>query len=400
MRASPLSIFLVFLRLGCTSFGGPIAHFGYFRADLVAKRQWLTEASFADIVALCQFMPGPASSQAGMAIGLLRGGPLGMLAAWLGFTLPSALAMTAFAYGVGVMGDLSGAGWLRGLKLVAVAVVAQAVWGMARTLAPDRDRASLAVAACLICLAVPSSLGQIGAILLGAGLGTALLPRVATPRVESASVSVHIPRGVAIALLVAFFVLLLGLPWLADASGNPAIRVVDSFYRAGSLVFGGGHVVLPLLQASVVQPGWVDPDMFLAGYGAAQAMPGPLFTFAAFLGAVETSGPNGWIGALVATVSIFASSFLLVGGLMPFWDGLRHRPNVRAALRGVNAAVVGVLLAALFNPIWTGTIHGSADFGFALVAFLLLTVWKLPPWCVVAIGAFVGWDMAAMGLFG
>jgi chromate transporter len=298
------------------------------------------------------------------------------------------------------MGDLSGAGWLHGLKLVAVAVVAQAVWGMARTLAPDRDRASLAVAACLICLAVPSSLGQIGAILLGAGLGMALLPRVATPHVESASVSVHIPRGVAIALLVAFFVLLLGLPWLADASGNPAIQLVDSFYRAGSLVFGGGHVVLPLLQASVVQPGWVDPDMFLAGYGAAQAMPGPLFTFAAFLGAVETSGPNGWIGALVATVSIFASSFLLVGGLMPFWDDLRHRPNVRAALRGVNAAVVGVLLAALFNPIWTGTVHGSADFGFALVGFLLLTVWKLPPWCVVAIGAFVGWDMAAMGLFG
>jgi chromate transporter len=400
MRSSPFGIFLVFLKLGCTSFGGPIAHLGYFRAELVARRQWLTEATFADIVALCQFMPGPASSQTGMAIGLLRGGPLGMLAAWLGFTLPSAVLMTGFAYWVGTLGDLSNAGWLHGLKLVAVAVVAQAVWGMARTLAPDRERATLAVAACLLCLATQSSIGQIGAITLSAVVGVALLPRVSVPCIEAEALRVRVPRPLAALLLAVFFVLLFGLPWLAALSDSRAIALVDTFYRAGALVFGGGHVVLPLLQASVVPPGWVDPDTFLAGYGATQAMPGPLFTFAAFLGAVAQPGPNAWLGALIATVSIYASSFLLVGGLLPFWDTLRHRPNMRAALRGVNAAVVGVLLAALFTPIWTGTVHTAADFGLGLVAFLLLVLWKLPPWCVVAFGAAAGWDMAAMGLFG
>jgi chromate transporter len=400
MRSSPLGIFLVFLKLGCTSFGGPIAHFGYFRAELVAKRQWLTEATFADILALCQFMPGPASSQTGMAIGLLRGGPLGMVAAWLGFTLPSALLMTGFAYWMGTLGNLSDAGWLHGLKLVAVAVVAQAVWGMAQTLAPDRVRATLAVAACLLCLAVRSSPGQISAIILGAVIGVTLLPRVSMPCVETGALHVRMPRAVAVTLLVAFFVLLFGLPWLAGLADNHTADVVNAFYLAGALVFGGGHVVLPLLQTSVVQPGWVDPDTFLAGYGVAQALPGPLFTFAAFLGAVEDPGPNGWLGALIATLSIFASSFLLVGGLLPFWDTLRHRPNVRAGLRGVNAAVVGVLLAALFTPIWTGSVHTAADFGLGLVAFLLLVLWKLPPWCVVVFGAFAGWDMAAMGIFG
>jgi chromate transporter len=400
MRSSPLGIFLVFLKLGCTSFGGPVAHLGYFRAELVARRQWLTEASFADILALCQFMPGPASSQTGMAIGLLRGGPLGMLAAWLGFTLPSAIIMTGFAYWVGTLGDLSEAGWLHGLKLVAVAVVAQAVLAMAQTLAPDRARATLAVAACLLCLAMPSPAGQIGAIILGSIAGVALLPRVSVPCVETEALRVRVPRALAATLLAAFFILLFGLPWLAALSGSHAAALADTFYRSGALVFGGGHVVLPLLEASVVPPGWVDPDTFLAGYGATQAMPGPLFTFAAFLGAVEDPGPNGWLGALIATVSIFASSFLLVGGLLPFWDTLRHRPNVRAALRGVNAAVVGVLLAALFTPIWTGTVHTAADFGLGLVAFLLLVLWKLPPWCVVVFGAFAGWDMAAIGIFG
>jgi chromate transporter len=391
-------IFLVFLRLGCTSFGGPVAHIGYYRAELVAKRQWLSEATFADLVALCQFMPGPASSQTGMAIGLVRGGPLGMFAAWLGFTLPSALAMTLFAYGVGTIGDLSHAGWLHGLKLVAVAVVAQAVWGMARNLAPDRARASVAVAACLMCLAIPSSLGQIGAIVLGAVLGVTVLAREAPNADKPVSLGIRIPTTLALALLTAFFALLLGLPVLADTTGGHLWRLVEAFYTAGSLVFGGGHVVLPLLQAAVVKPGWVDPNLFLAGYGATQAMPGPIFTFAAFLGAVETPGPNGWIGALVATVSIFASSFLLVGGLLPFWDTLRHRPGMRAALRGVNAAVVGVLLAALFNPIWTGSVHGSADFGLGLVAFLLLTLWATPPWLVVVLGAVAGQALVHFGL--
>ena len=391
-----LEVFLVFLRLGCTSFGGPVAHLGYYRAELVAKRRWLSEATFADIVALCQFMPGPASSQTGMAIGLLRGGPLGMVAAWFGFTLPSALAMTLFAYGAGVLGDLSHAGWLRGLKLVAVAVVAQAVWGMARSLAPDRARASVAVAACLVCLAMPSSFGQIAAILLGAVVGIAVLPSHAPEAEAAVSMGVRIPTWLAASLLLVFFVLLFGLPLLADFAGGHLLRLIDAFYRTGSLVFGGGHVVLPLLQATVVEPGWVGQDLFLAGYGATQAMPGPLFTFAAFLGAVEIPGPNGWIGAVVATVSIFAPSFLLVGGLLPFWDRLRHRGGVRAALRGVNAAVVGVLLAALFTPIWTGAVHSSADFGLGLVAFLLLTLWAVPPWLVVLLGAAGGWGLGLL----
>jgi len=283
---------------------------------------------------------------------------------------------------------------------VAVAVVVQAVIEMARTLAPDRARASLAVAACLLCLVMPSPMGQIGAIVLGGAAGIAVLPRVSVPSVETEALRIRVPRAVAVALLAIFFILLFGLPWLAALSGNHAAALAESFYRSGALVFGGGHVVLPLLQASVVPPGWVDPDTFLAGYGAAQAMPGPLFTFAAFLGAVEQPGPNGWLGALIATISIFASSFLLVGGLLPFWDMLRHRPNVRAVMRGVNAAVVGVLLAALFTPIWTGTVHTAAYFGLGLVAFLLLVLWKLPPWCVVAFGAFAGWDLAAMGIFG
>ena len=391
-----LEVFLVFLRLGCTSFGGPIAHLGYFRAEMVAKRRWLTEASFADIVAMCQVMPGPASSQTGMAIGLIRAGPVGMFAAWFGFTLPSAVAMTLFAYGVGGIGNLAQAGWLRGLKLVAVAVVAQAVWGMARSLAPDRARASVAVAACLVCLAIPSSFGQIGAILLGAVVGVAVLPREPPVTEQAVSLGVRIPMGIAASLLLAFLVLLFGLPVLAETSGGHIIRLVDAFYRAGSLVFGGGHIVLPLLQATVVRPGWVGQDLFLAGYGATQAVPGPVFSFAAFLGAVETPDPNGWVGALVATVSIFASSFLLVGGLLPFWDTLRHRTGVRAALRGVNAAVVGVLLAALFTPIWTGAVHTSADFGVGLVAFLLLSLWAVPPWLVVLLGAIGGWGLGSL----
>ncbi|MBS0644920.1 MAG: chromate efflux transporter [Proteobacteria bacterium] len=394
-------MFLVFLRLGCTSFGGPIAHIGYFRAEFVTKRQWLTEATFADLVGLCQFMPGPASSQTGMGIGLLRGGPLGMLAAWIGFTLPSALAMTLFGLGVGLIGgDLSHAGWLRGLKLVAVAVVAQAVWGMARTLSNDRERATMTVIACLICLAFPSSGGQVAAIALGGIAGVMVLPRVAPAlRAEDALVP-RIKLPVAVVLLVLFFVLLIGLPWLAAIAGSGFVRLVNAFYLAGSLVFGGGHVVLPLLQQTMVAPGWVAPDTFLAGYGATQAMPGPIFTFAAFLGAVETPAPNGIPGAIVATVAIFLPSFFLVGGLLPFWDRLRHRLGVQAAMRGVNAAVVGVLLAALYNPIWTSTVHSPAEFGFGLVAFLLLTLWASPPWMVVLVGAAAGDLLGAFGLLG
>jgi chromate transporter len=375
-----------------------VAHIGYFRAEFVERRRWLAESAFADLVALCQFMPGPASSQLGMSIGLLRAGPLGMLAAWIGFTLPSALAMLAFAYGVEALGDVGDAAWLKGLKLVAVAVVAQAVWGMAQSLAPDRPRATVAVAAALIALVVPSAAGQIAAIVFGAIVGLTLLPRPPTAEAKE-----HVPLGVTVnraaagSALLLFVVLLLSLPALAGATGDQSLRLFAAFYHAGALVFGGGHVVLPLLQAAVVPPGWVSNDAFLAGYGAAQAVPGPLFTFAAYLGAAMIPPPNGALGALIAVVAIFVPSFLLVIGLLPFWDVLRRRHSMQAALRGVNAAVVGVLLAALYTPVWTSGVHTPAGFGLALAAFLALTLWAMPPWIVVAMGALLG---AGIGAFG
>ncbi len=395
----PLEVLRVFLRLGCTSFGGPVAHIGYFRAEFVERRRWVPESGFADLVALCQFMPGPASSQLGMSIGLLRAGPLGMLAAWIGFTLPSAVVMLGFAYGVAALGDVANAAWLSGLKLVAVAVVAQAVWGMAQSLAPDRPRATLAAAAALIALAVPSSPGQIGAILFGAAVGLTLLPRptnATTPDHMPLGINLH--RGVAVVALILFFALLLFLSPLAAMTDSQSLRLFDAFYRAGALVFGGGHVVLPLLQAAVVPNGWVSNDAFLAGYGAAQAMPGPLFTFAAYLGAVMTPSPNGALGALLALVAIFAPSFLLVIALIPFWDTLRRRQAMQAMLRGVNAAVVGVLLAALYTPVWTAGVRSPAGFGLALAAFLALTWWAVSPWIVVVAGALVAAGLGAVGV--
>jgi chromate transporter len=359
----------------------------------------VSEGSFADLVALCQFMPGPASSQLGMSLGLLRAGPLGILAAWIGFTVPSALLMLAFAYGVEAFGDVTNAAWLMGLKLIAVAVVAQAVWGMAQSLVPDRPRATLAVAAALIALAIPSSLGQIGAIVIGAGAGLTLLPKP-----PLASTAEHMPlglklhRGVAVIAIVLFFALLLFLPPLAATVDSQPLRLFGAFYRAGALVFGGGHVVLPLLQAAVVPTGWVTNDAFLAGYGAAQAMPGPLFTFSAYLGAVMIPPPNGAVGALVCVVAIFAPSFLLAIGLIPFWDTLRRRQTMQAMLRGVNAAVVGVLLAALYTPVWTSGVHSSAGFGLALAALLALTLWAVSPWIVVVAGALIAAGLGALGV--
>ncbi len=391
-------VLLTFLRLGCTSFGGPVAHIGYFRAEFVERRRWLPEASFADLVALCQFMPGPASSQLGMSIGLLRAGPLGMFAAWVGFTLPSALAMLVFAYGVEALGDVSNAAWLKGLKLVAVAVVAQAVWGMAQSLAPDRPRATLAAAAALVALAVPSSMGQIAAIVLGAIVGLTLLPKSAVSiAADQVPLGLKLNRGVAVTAIILFVALLLFLPPIAATINSQALRLFDAFYHAGALVFGGGHVVLPLLQAAVVPPGWVTNDAFLAGYGAAQAVPGPLFTFAAYLGAVMIPPPNGAIGASIAVVAIFAPSFLLVTGLLPFWDTLRQRQGMQATLRGVNAAVVGVLLAALYTPVWTSGVHTPAGFGLTLAAFLALTLWAVSPWIVVIAGALVAPAVAVLG---
>jgi len=392
-RGSVGEVFGVFLRLGLTSFGGPVAHLGYFHDEFVVRRRWLDDKSYADLVALCQFLPGPASSQVGIAVGLSRAGYPGALAAWAGFTLPSAVLLVLFAYGVGAVGDAAGAGWLHGLKVAAVAVVAQAVLSMMRSLTPDRERATLAVVATAITLAVPSAWGQVGAILLGAVAGGTLL-RGEAP-IGPASLPLSVSRPAAVAALGVFFVLLIGLPLASTIVQNQSLAVFDAFYRAGSLVFGGGHVVLPLLQAEVVPPGWVTNDAFLAGYGAAQAVPGPLFTFAAYLGAVMGPAPNGAAGAALCLVAVFLPSFLLVIGALPFWEDLRGRPAAQAALKGVNAAVVGLLLAALYRPVWTAGVTGAADFALAAAAFLLLLMWKTPPWLVVVLcaigGAAIAW---------
>jgi chromate transporter len=392
--ASLYEVLFVFLRLGLTSFGGPVAHLGYFRAEFVERRKWLDEASYVDIVALCQFLPGPASSQVAVTLGTLRGGLLSGFAAWLGFTAPSAIAMVAFGYGVDALKNVEHAPWLHGLKVVAVAVVAQAVWGMARTLCPDRERASVAIGAALIALFAPSAIGQIGAIVAGALIGWYWFRAALTKK--SAPIAVRIPRWLAVLSLGLFLVLLFGLPLLVTASGSHAVALVSSFYRSGALVFGGGHVVLPLLQQAVVPPGWISNDLFLGGYGAAQAVPGPLFTFAAYLGTVMAPEPSGWQGALICLVAIYLPSFLLLIGILPFWDALRARADVRSALTGVNAAVVGLLLAALYTPVWTSAIDKPTDFGLGIVAFLMLAMWRIPPWIVVILGALVASAMGAI----
>lgn len=389
-----LEVLLVFTRLGLTSFGGPVAHLGFFRTEFVTRRGWLDDRAYADLVALCQFLPGPASSQVGIAIGLSRAGYAGALAAWTGFTLPSAIALVLFAYGVSGMGDIAHVGWIHGLKVAAVAVVAQALLGMMRTLAPDTARATLAVAAAVIVLAVPSAWSQIGAIALGALVGLWLL-RADAPA-EPAMLPLAATRTAGAVSLALFFILLGGLPLLAAMAPSQALAVFEAFYRAGSLVFGGGHVVLPLLQSSVVTPGWVSNDAFLAGYGAAQAVPGPLFTFSAYLGAVMVPWPNGWAGAILCLVAVFLPSFLLVIGALPFWQDLRRKLAAQAALRGVNAAVVGLLLAAFYNPVWTAGITSPADFALAATAFLLLLMWRTPPWLVVLLSAAAGAAIAAL----
>ena len=374
-----------FLRLGLTSFGGPIAHLGYFYDDLVVRRKWLDEKTYADLVALCQFLPGPASSKIGIAVGLSRAGYLGALAAWFGFTMPSALALVLFAYGVSSLGPTLDSGWLHGLKIAAVAVVAQAVLSMMRSLAPDRERATLAVVAAAVVLTIPTAWGQIGAILIGGLAGVTLL-RTSAPT-DHVAMPHAVSRIAAIIAIVLFFAILIGLPLIAAVFPYQGIRLFEAFYRTGSLVFGGGHVVLPLLQASVVPSGWVSNDTFLAGYGAAQAVPGPLFTFAAYLGAVMGPAPNGWAGALLCLIAMFLPSFLLVIGPLPFWDNLRRQTWARSAVRGVNAAVVGLLLAALYNPVWTAGIANGTDFAIATAAFLLLFMWQTPPWLVVVLCA-------------
>lgn len=387
-RGSVSEVFKVFLKLGFTSFGGPVAHLGYFRDELVQRRKWVDDKEYADLVALCQFLPGPASSQVGFGIGLHRAGPFGALAAFLAFTLPSAALLVAFAAGASLFQGPVGGGVLNGLKIVAVAIVAQAVWGMAKALTPDRERASIAVAAALAAILLAGSLGQIAAIVIGALAGLVLC-RPGTGD-ETGLMRFPVSRTGGAACLVLFLVLLLALPVLAPATGSAGVALFDAFYRAGALVFGGGHVVLPLLQAGVVEPGWVTSEQFLAGYGAAQAVPGPLFTFAAYLGMLSGVGPGGVAGAALALAGIFLPGFLLLLGVLPFWNRFRSRPQAQALMQGANAAVVGILAAALYNPVFTTAVTGPAQFCLALVCFVLLVAWKAPPWAVVLVGAAGG----------
>jgi len=382
-------VFRVFLRLGLTSFGGPVAHLGYFRAEFVARRAWLSERAYADLVALAQFLPGPASSQTGFGIGLMRAGYLGGLAAWAGFTLPSALLLLLFAWGAPALGaSAAGAGLLHGLKLVAVAIVAQAVLGMARSLCPDRARASIATVALILLLLWPGAAMQVAAIVAGGLVGLRVCRDDAQAPAEDLAIPVSHAAG--FAFLVAFTVLLA----FAFLPAQGGVALFDAFYRAGALVFGGGHVVLPLLRDAVVTPGWTADGSFLAGYGAAQAVPGPLFTFAAYLGAVAAVGPGGIGGAALATVAIFLPGMLILLGALPFWHALRLRPAAQAAMRGVNAAVVGLLAAALYSPVWTGTVLTPADFAVTAAGFVLLVAWKAPPLLVVALAAAAGTAMA------
>lgn len=408
--------------LGVTSFGGPIAHLGYFRAEAVTRRRWLGDGPYGDLVAIAQFLPGPASSQVGFGLGLLRAGPVGALVAFVAFTLPSAVIMFAVATGVGLLDGVVGSAIVAGLKIGAVAIVAHAVMGMCRTLAPDRTRASIAVAAAVLALTLAGPAGQLSAITLGV-LGGLVFCRTAEPSSglnagpsagpsaeppagpsagpsagtsQAAPLRFRVTRAAGVTCLAVFAALLVGLPALASATGSGTVALVDVFYRAGALVFGGGHVVLPLLHAGLVEPGFVDDDTFLTGYAAAQAVPGPLFTFATYLGAVADIGPGGALGAALATLAIFAPGLLLLVGVLPFWNTLGGRAPVRALMRGANAAVVGLLAAALYDPVVTTAITGVGPFCLALVCFVLLVAWRTPPWAVVAVAAAGGLLLAVL----
>lgn len=378
-----IEIFFVSTKLGFTSFGGPIAHLGYFHEEYVRRRKWMDEKSYADLVALCQFLPGPASSQIGIGIGVMRAGALGGIVSFIGFTMPSVIALIIFALVVQGL-DVSQAGWIHGLKIVAVAVVAHAILGMAQNLTPDRQRKTIALFAVIVTLLWQTAYSQVGVILLGAFIGF-LLYKKEKVDVERLS-PFPLSRRFAIGCLLLFFGLLFLLPILRELTSIQWIALFDSFYRSGALVFGGGHVVLPLLEKEFVPTGWLSEEAFLAGYGATQAVPGPLFTFAAYIGAVI----NGWIGGLLATVAIFLPAFLLVFGTLPFWDSLRRNSKVKGALMGVNAAVVGILISAFYTPIWSSSILTPIDFAFAATLFSMLAFWKLSPWIIVVTGVIGG----------
>lgn len=378
-----LEVLVVSTKLGLTSFGGPVAHLGYFHNEYIRKRKWMDEKGYADLVALCQVLPGPASSQVGIGIGVIRAGLLGGLIAWLGFTLPSVIALVMFAFLLKGF-DISNAGWIHGLKIVAVAIVAQAILGMGQKLTPDKQRATIAIIVTTITLLWQTAFSQVLLIVVAGLIGLWMYRRTTVP--DAPNFSVPISRTVAIMSLTLFFGLLITLPLLRQVMENRWLSLFDSFYRSGSLVFGGGHVVLPLLEREVVPTGWVSKEDFLAGYGAAQAVPGPLFTFASYLGAMAKSVS----GAIVATIAIFLPAFLLIVGALPFWNSFRKSSHVQGALIGINAAVVGILLAALYNPLWTTAILGSADFALASILFIMLVFWKLPPWMVVVSGTVGG----------
>lgn len=386
---SILEVFLAFLKLGLTSFGGPVAHIGYFRAEFVDNRRWLDDESFLNLVVFCQFLPGPASSKVGIALGLRRAGWWGALAAWLGFTMPSAIALVAFALGARQWAGLASSGVVHGLKIAAVAVVAHAVWSMGKAFCPDRLRLGLAVVAALVVWSVPGSIGQLGAIALGAVVGRwALRLHQLSPLAQH---DYGVSKRTGALLLAAFGVLMVVLPAIVARAGSLTVSAITAMYQAGGLVFGGGHLVLPLLHAGVVLPGWVGNDAFLAGYGAAQAVPGPLFTFAAYLGAVMPSPLGGWTGGLVLLIAIFVPGFLLVVGALPFWESLRQHVGVRQAAAGINAAVVGLLASALVDPVWTSAIHSVSDGVIAVAAFTLLVTFKVSPVAVVGFAAVCGW---------
>ncbi|MEK5380786.1 chromate efflux transporter [Niallia sp. FSL W8-0635] len=379
-----LEILLISTKLGFTSFGGPVAHLGYFHDEYVRRRKWLDEKSYADLVALCQFLPGPASSQVGIGIGILRGGLLGGIISFLGFTLPSVIALMIFASVIEGL-DIGNAGWIHGLKIVAVAIVAHAILGMAKNLTPDLKRKTIALFALVLTLLWQSVFSQVGVIILSALIGYFLYKQQAMQQ-NHAEVTFPISKRVASVSLLLFFALLFLLPVIREVFAYPWIAMFDSFYRSGSLVFGGGHVVLPLLEREFVPGGWLSEEAFLAGYGATQAVPGPLFTFAAYIGTVL----NGWGGGLLATFAIFLPAFLLILGTLPFWNSLRTNPNIQGALMGVNAAVVGILISAFYHPIWTSSIIDASDFAFAAILFSMLVYWKLPPWIIVITGAIGG----------
>jgi chromate transporter len=391
-EGSAKEVFGAFLGLGLTSFGGPVAHLGYFREAFVVRRKWIDEAAYADLVALCQFLPGPASSQVGMAIGLQRAGYAGLLAAWAAFTLPSAILLVGFAYGFQALATAASAGWIKGLEAAAVAVVANAVFGMARTLTPDRARAAIAVGSMILAMLLPSAIGQVLVITAGAVAGFLWLRPDVPSEAERGSTGVPIGRRQGGRYLACFALLLVILPIAAAVSRSPIVDMIDSFYRTGSLVFGGGHVVLPLLQAEVVETGHIGKEAFLAGYGAAQAIPGPLFSFASYAGAVYEAPPLSLIGAIVALLSIFLPSALLIMGALPFWEALRKLVAARRALLGVNAAVVGLLAAALYDPVFMQAITSLIALAVATIAFVALRTWNAPPWAVVlaaGVGGFL-----------